>query len=652
MFVTVKLLNQFSKSLTYSLPHHLHDSVNVGSVVQVPLQKRIEGALVVAKFSHGNFPFALRDVHSVYELPHDTHYAQFLEKISWYHQVQSTVFLQRIQTFIEMDAQETDVVSLELPEENKIQSVQLTQEQSDAVQGIIACIDAQKYEPICLQGVTGSGKTEVYKKIIEYVLAQSKSIIFLLPEVSLAMRFETIFKTYFNSEIVFGFHSATSAKHKKILWQHILQSKPCIIIGVHLPPLLPIPNLGLLIIDEEHDVGFQEKKHPHAHTKDLALFKAQCAQIPIVLGSATPSFETLWNVQHKQWKHLILQHRFAGSMPQTQIVSLVQDQKKDFWISKKLDEAIRDRLEKKEQTILFLNRRGHSFFVQCKSCGHVPMCTYCSVSLTLHQNGLQCHYCGLHKDFSEKCFSCKQGTFLKKGIGTQQLVDVIKKLYPGASVARADMDSVKQKKSWQQTVQNFYDGHIDILIGTQTITKGYHFPGVTLVGVLWADLQLSFPFYNAVEVAYAQLLQVSGRAGRQSERSLVIVQTLAQHYVYDVLDEKKYMQLYEHELQARKECQYPPYVYLSEIEITGGVQEHVEQESVELVQFLQKQIDQQKLQTHLLGPVQAPVYKKQNIFTQKVYLKSDRVQKNIALFASLEKSKYNSDIRFIVHPVK
>ena len=337
------------------------------------------------------------------------------------------------------------------------------------------------------QGVTGSGKTEVYKHLIQAAISNNKSVILLLPEVSLAMRFESLLKITFPEYALFGFHSGTSASIKKHVWNHLLQEKPCIIVGVHLPVLLPIKNVGLIIVDEEHESGYQEKKHPRIHTRDAAILRAHHYQIPIVLGSATPSFSTLWNVKQKGWNYFELKQRFSGNFPQMQIVNL-HDKKarKHFWISEPLYKAMQDRLAKKEQIIIFINRRGYSFFVQCKSCGLIPTCNQCSVSLTLHNDyQLLCHYCGHIKQFEVHCFECKkdEAVFLKKGVGTEQVVTILEKLFPYAKIARADMQTTSKKKVWQETVENFAQGSIDILVGTQTVTKGYHFPGVTLVGV-------------------------------------------------------------------------------------------------------------------------------------------------------------------------
>ena len=380
-----------------------------------------------------------------------------------------------------------------------------------------------------------------------------KSSLLLLPEVSLAAQFARLLKGQLPSNIpLYSFHSATSVKEKKELWQKLLHNQPVVIVGVHMPLLLPLPHLGLIIIDEEHEVGFQEKKHPKIHTKEAAFLRAQISSIPIIAGSATPSITSLYNVEHKGWHYFELKKRFAGDFPKITVVKLTEQKgRKNFWISAELDAALAQQLAKKEQTIVFLNRRGYSFFMQCKECGFIPHCVQCSVSLTLHNKAHQdaqsasikgdpsnshstanrsgnsragaahlltnrstvdcllCHYCAYTSPVPQSCSSCKAGasSLLKKGIGTQQVVTVLEKLFPQARIARADLDSTLNKKKWIQTIKDFEAGAIDILVGTQTITKGYHFPRVTLVGILWADINLSLPFYNAAEVTLQQLIR-------------------------------------------------------------------------------------------------------------------------------------------------
>ncbi len=497
--------------------------------------------------------------------------------------------------------------------------------------------------------MTGSGKTEVYKQLLLHTINNNQSALFLLPEVSLALQFEQLLRAQLPNNIhIFGFHSATRPKEKKVLWQSLLSSKPVIIVGVHIPILLPISNLGLIIVDEEHEIGYQEKKHPKINTKEAALIRAQIAQIPILLGSATPSIATIHTARTKNWQIFSLTQRFAGRFPEIKIELLSKKEKRaSFWITKALQHAIADRLAKKEQVIIFLNRRGYSFFVQCANCSFIFSCASCSVSLTLHNNNLlTCHYCSFSQSMATACTSCSSSNLIKKGIGTQQIVTILESLFPTARIARADMDVSSKKNIWAQTMHDFAQGTIDILVGTQTITKGFHFPRVTLVGIIWADLNLNFPVYNAAETSLQQLIQVAGRAGRASNQSLVIVQSMMHHHIFNYLNENNYLSYYEYELANRQAVGYPPIVRLVEIELKHTEAAMLDQEASQLVKLLQ----QGKADITILGPAMPPVAKIKNMHARKIYIKSTSMAAIIALYKSIDKSRFKSQIFFTPNP--
>ena len=408
-----------------------------------------------------------------------------------------------------------------------------------------------------------------------------------------------------------------------------------------------------LFIDEEHDIGFQEKKHPRVNTKEAALLRAQLSSIPLIAGSATPSISSLYNVEQRGWHTFSLTKRFSGAFPTVRVIKLTeQKQRRYFWFSKELEEAIKAQLLKKEQTIIFLNRRGFSFFIQCKSCGFIPQCVHCSVSLTLHNdNKLLCHYCAYTIPVLEACTQCNAGTFLKKGIGTQQVVTLLEKMFPHASIARADLDTTVNKKQWTQTLKDFEEGRTDILVGTQTITKGYHFPKVTLVGILWADINLSIPYYNAAEVTLQQLIQVSGRAGRQSADSMVIVQTMINHPLFQFITEQHYPQFYHTELKNRRLVNYPPCVRFAEIELKHEDEAVVIKEAALMAHEINSFIERGKKKMVLLGPSEPPVQKIKNIWSRKIYLKALTMQEILAAYASINKSAFKSLIGFTPNPL-
>ncbi|HSW73940.1 MAG TPA: primosomal protein N', partial [Candidatus Limnocylindria bacterium] len=490
MFVQVKLLNNFPEPLWYKIPADWGAAHLQGTLVQVPLRNHIVSGLVITQLDvlPPTIRFALKELAAREPFPNDQHYFTFIAHLAEYYQISSLSFIERLAHFLKHKKPKNSMRGLTANKPlKKPLPITLTDEQQAVVDFVSPHLHTASFVPTLLHGVTGSGKTEVYKKLIEQAISLQKTVFLLLPEVTLALQFERLMRHQLPTTIaIYSFHSGTSTKNKRMAWQKIIAGEPLVIIGVHLPILLPITNLGLIIVDEEHEVGYQEKKHPKIHTKDAALWRAKIAAIPIVLGSATPSISSLYNVAHKGWHFFQLKKRFAGALPTIKTVLLTDKQRRsNFWISKELQNAIAQRLANKEQVILFLNRRGFSFFVQCKQCSFVFTCNHCSVSLTLHSNNtLSCHYCGLQVQQPTQCPECKADDthFLKKGIGTQQVVSIIAGLFPQARIARADMDTTAKKTLWQDTVKDFEAGNLDILVGTQTITKGFHFKRVTLVG--------------------------------------------------------------------------------------------------------------------------------------------------------------------------
>lgn len=656
MFIKVRLLKGFPEPLLYSIPKDWDKSNLVGKIIKVPIRAKTELAIIEDHLIEleEKVDFKIKPAIAIEQFPQDRTYFGLINQLGKLYQIDPINFLKRIRQFIlEKKVQKIDTQSLNEEIENKENQVTLTEEQQKICDFLLEKITKQEYTPTLLHGVTGSGKTEIYKKLIIHALEQQKTALLLLPEVTLALQFEKLLRqTLPNNIEIFGFHSACTMPQKRDLWQALIQNKNILIIGVHLPTLLPISNLGLIIVDEEHEVGYQEKKHPKINTKEAALIKAKLNNIPILLGSATPSIASLNNVKAKGWNFFQLKKRFSGAFAQIEVVNLNdKKQRKSFWISTKLENLIRDRLEKKEQIIIFINRRGFSFFVQCKNCNFIFKCSSCSVSLTLHKdNWLYCHYCGMSMQYPKQCTQCKCGEdqFIKKGIGTEHVVTILEKLFPNAKIARADLNTTVKKKLWHQTVEDFKSGKINILVGTQTITKGYHFPNVTLVGIIWADINLHFPMYNASETCLQQLIQVAGRAGRQSEQSNVIVQTMLDHPIYEYLCEVEYLKFYNYEMNSRNSINYPPAIRLVEIELKHSKEQIVEEESEEFVSLL---LNESNEKVQILGPTKPPVEKIKNKFMRKIYIKGKNLNDIIDLFGRIETNKFKSQIYFTPNPI-
>jgi primosomal protein N' (replication factor Y) len=655
MFATVLLLNGFRQSLTYKVPDDLCSKVEVGSLVRVPLKAAQQLAYVTQL--HSSFyskDFQIREILGLQQFPDDIKYADFIKKIAKFYFVPSLHFYQRIRGFF-ADKKADDIIR-ESQTDTLISpnSVTLTPEQSAIVDYLKPFIQKQDYKSTLIHGVTGSGKTEVYSKLIEECIKNNKSVLFLLPEVSLSLQFERIFQKKLHGVKIFGFHSASKISDRRALWNALLSNQPALIIGVHMPVMLPVNNLGLIIVDEEHEQGFVEKKHPRINSKEAAIWRASIYKIPILLGSATPSLTSLYNVEKNGWKLFKITKRFSGGFPEIQRVLLKsqRDQKRrNFWVSRELEDAILECLSKKEQTIIYLNRRGYSFFVQCKACGFIFQCPNCSVSLTLHANSgqevLRCHYCDFQKHLPGSCPECKAGDFLKKGIGTQQAVKIFQELFPKAVIARADLDTTVKKRTWHQTVEMFELGQIDILIGTQTITKGYHFPHVTLVGVLWADLNLHMPIYNAAETSIQQLIQVAGRAGRSQNKSRVIIQTMKEHRVFDYLGEIDYLKFCAEESELRKEVGYPPFCRLVQVELRNPSCITLDQDAEMLSDLLHQINKDQGLDTVILGPAYPVISKIQNVEIRQIFLKAKTFACIYKLLNQIDFTKFESRV-FII----
>lgn len=630
MFAQVLLLSGWREPLWYKIPLTLIDKIKVGSFVEVPLRTQKIPALVKRIELDPALPFKeIKEIAHFFPLPGDELYHGFINKIADFFFINPTNLHHRIVGHLQASPEDTED-EIAKPSQS-CEKITLSDEQQLALDTILPSLENQSNQSFLLHGVTGSGKTEIYKKLIEKNFELKKSTLCLFPEVTLALQFEAIFKSQLScASSVFSFHSSTKVSDKKMLWQQLLTNKQVIIIGVHLPVLLPISNLGLIIIDEEHERGFQEKRHPKINSKEMALWRAQIYQCPIVLGSATPSLSTLQRVENNQIIKCTLNKRFKGKFPTIIKASLKENSRKrgSFWITRELELAIKKRLENKEQIILYLNRRGYSFSAQCNECGNFVNCTECSVTLTPHEKNidsfyLSCHYCGFSCPVPTICPTCKKSEkpLLMKGIGTQQLATIIKKMFPAASIARADLDSTKKKREWLEQARQFKNGEIDILIGTQLITKGYHFPKVTLVGVIWADLGLSIPDYHTRETVLQKLIQVAGRAGREHESSEVIIQSMSDDELFSYISEERYPDFCIKELEARRELSYPPFGRLVQIEFINKNELKLNHEISMYKNMLQKVIQENNLPIRQLGPVEPIIKKIAGIETRHLFLR-------------------------------
>jgi primosomal protein N' (replication factor Y) (superfamily II helicase) len=448
----------------------------------------------------------------------------------------------------------------------------LNQEQSRALSEITQALDSpESARPILLQGVTGSGKTEIYLQAIRAALDRGRTAIVLVPEISLTPQTVERFKSRFADvpDAVAVLHSHLSEGERHDEWHKIHSGRARIVIGARSAIFAPLKNLGLIVVDEEHETTYKQEEAPRYHARDVAVVRAKIEKCVALLGSATPSLESYHNSAIAKYRLVTLTQRIdEKQMPLMRIVDLRQERRKEkaaTILSEKLRAAIADRLEKREQTILFLNRRGFSTSLLCSNCGEARNCPNCSVALTFHRHPavagrLSCHLCGHTAAVPKKCPACGQDALIYAGFGTERVESTVSQIFPKAVVRRMDADSMTRKEAYRETLRNFRTGKIDILVGTQMIAKGLHFPNVTLVGIINADLALHLPDFRAGERTFQLLTQVAGRAGRGETSGEVFVQTytpfspsiqFARHH--------NFAGYFQQELEFRERCDFPPF---------------------------------------------------------------------------------------------
>jgi primosomal protein N' (replication factor Y) len=450
---------------------------------------------------------------------------------------------------------------------SKKEEILLNDEQEKIVHDIINTFNNNTIQkPVVLQGVTGSGKTYIYIKIIEYFLYKNQSIIFLFPNANLAHTICQEIKLYINQDICYEYHSHGTKDLRINTWQALLEKRPIVVCGVHLPLFLPIQNLGTIIIDEEHDLGYADNRHPYINTKEAALLRAYIENIPIILGSATPSLSTIYNIKNNKYIMFQLKKRhFNTNLPKMSIININKDEKK-IGISIQLKNAILQTLEQKEQILLFLNKKGIYRYAECKKCKYKFSCIHCNILLTIYAHHIaQCNRCKYKIILPEQCPICHHDNKIKTvGYGLNKLAQYIETIFPQAKIILLDGDILKNKKISETILSDINNKKYDIILGTQVITKGYNFNNVSLVGVINADQIFSIPHFMIMEETIQQYIQVAGRAGRQNGKGTVLLQTISDiNYLENYIKEENYFQFSEFELNFRCTLNLPPYCKMS-----------------------------------------------------------------------------------------
>lgn len=516
----------------------------------------------------------------------------------------------------------------------------LNEDQKNAVDKISESLSENKFDVFLLEGVTGSGKTEVYLKSIEKALSLGKTAMVLVPEIILTPQTIERFKSRFG-ETVAVLHSHLTKGQRFDQWMGVRRGEYKVVIGVRSAIFAPIQNLGLIVIDEEHEASYKQNRNPRYHAREVAIKRAELNKAVVVLGSATPSLESKYKAEEKTFNLIRLLSRVENrTIPDIEIVDMREEKKignKNIF-SYALQKAINDCLEKDEKIILFLNRRGYSSFIMCYDCGHVVKCRRCAVSMTYHQHGrlLRCHHCDYTKPAPEVCPSCSSSSIGYFGVGTQRVESELKTLFPGANVVRMDRDSVTRKDSHYHKLKRFHENKKSILLGTQMIAKGLDFPEVTLVGIINSDTVLNLPDFRSAEKTFQLIMQVSGRAGRGTSPGRVIAQTYSpENYAIAALEAGDYNNFWRQEVAFRKELDYPPFSNLINLLITGNEENETKEASELIYNFFKGSdfLDKGDL-IQILGPAPAPLYRIMNRYRWHILLKarnSDKIKEFIRL---------------------
>lgn len=544
----------------------------------------------------------------------------------------------------------TEAMKLNPEQERAMLGIRLAMEQAAVVGD--GKTELAPIAPLLLHGVTGSGKTEVYLQAIAIALARGQGAIVLVPEISLTPqtveRFKARFSTGPNATMVAVLHSHLSAGEKHDEWHKIRQGRARIVIGARSAVFAPVDQLGLIVVDEEHEHSYKQEEAPRYHARDVAVVRGARERAVVLLGSATPSVESYYNARKGKYSLLEMHSRATEQkLPVVRVVDLRLESRKGEKgtpgvFSEPLKEGIRQRIEKGEQTILFLNRRGYSSSLQCPKCGYVAGCPNCSVSLTFHRakHRLMCHICGHSEAAPVRCPKpeCGDGAIRYAGLGTERVEETLVRLFPKARIARMDRDTLQKKDDYRRILTEFRTGRIDILVGTQMIAKGLHFPNVTLVGVLYADLSLHVPDFRAGERTFQLLTQVSGRAGRGDVEGEVFVQSFTPfHPAIQFARRHDYLGFYEAEVEFREQLKYPPFARIALLTLKGRNEDKVRMSA----EHLRKELDVAVggwPGLVIAGPAPAPLVKAESLYRYQIMIRCRAMLRMSGVLARLEAS--------------
>ncbi len=492
--------------------------------------------------------------------------------------------------------------------------------QKQAIKKISSYFNTSK--TILLHGITGSGKTEVYMNLISQVIAQNKTALVLVPEISLTPQLIARFNQRFKNQIAV-LHSHLSDGERFDEWRKITNGLCKIVIGARSAVFAPLNNIGIIILDEEHSDSYKQENKPKYHARKIAIKRSEYHQCPVILGSATPCLDSMARALKKRYEYVLMDKRASGgTLPLITLVDMSEEAKnKHFILSRELEYKIIERLNNQEQIVLLLNRRGHSTIITCANCGFTYRCPFCDITLTYHKTNkhLRCHYCGYTKYLDDNCPNCHEKSLNYYGLGTEKLEEYLNEVFPTAKIIRMDKDSTNNKGEYERIINEFHEGKYDILLGTQMVSKGLDFPKVSLVGIINADNSLNIPEYKSNERSFALLTQASGRAGRANIKGEVIIQSFnIMHPILKCVVNHNYRAYFNYEMKIRKTLKYPPFYYLAQLKLKSQDINLVTKEAGKMKSYLEKNLSKESI---VLGPSYANPFLVNKTYCYEILIK-------------------------------
>lgn len=645
MIIDVAVPVRVPGTFHYLLKPEQETEIQVGSVVEIPFKNRKTHGFVVGFPTQTTIdPKKLKEAETVLvsESLFDSGMLDFLKWVSeYYHHPLGEVIATAIpKTYWERKKKVGKEVKAEAITSERVPEPELTLEQASAMETLL---NSEEKRPVLIQGVTGSGKTELYIRVIEKALEQSKSAILLAPEIALTPQLLDRFRSRFHAPISV-LHSDMSNKERFNEWERIRTGVSPIVIGARSAIFAPVKNLGVIVVDEEHETTYKQEDSLRYNARDLAVVRGNMNGARVILGSATPSLESYANAKSGKYAYVQLRERVGKRpLPKTVFVD-IKDPMNAYspqfpWISRVLVSRLKATFAAKQQALLYLNRLGFSHFLYCTDCGHTWRCLNCDVALTYYQNPpeIRCHYCGLHQQAPTQCTECK-GTKLKAiGLGTEQVEKQMQVLFPDVRIGRMDRSNIKNRKDLEAFLRRIQERDLDLVIGTQMVTKGHDFPGISLVGVLLADASLNLPDFRASERTFQILTQVSGRAGRADVPGEVIVQTVnPEHPILKYAANNELDLFYKQELESRKAFRFPPHQRLAMLRFQHKNQNKVRELAESVTALIRRDVTSLQSRCTIVGPAEAPLSRLKNMYRWQILLKAESVRDLQKIFKTVQ----------------